>query len=212
MQLKPSYLFASLLLLASCHKDKPTTPPPPPAPATATDNFHLIKGSYWVYQVYTVDTLNNYTPMASLDSNYIHTDTVIRGKTYHIMAGTYFNITFLTPSIYADSSGWLTDDTGRKLFDFNEITNVQGPDTLNPSYIRTTVMLTGSQLVTVPAGSFTCQDAQTTAYDPLTTNSWQKLRHVDRKYAQGKGLIWETAFYSSVPSHMERRLLRYHLN
>jgi hypothetical protein len=212
MSRKTILLIPVIAILASCHKDSTPSPAPNPAPTAAIDNYHLHKGSWWVYEVYDVDTLNNYTLRSRLDSNYISADTVIHSKTYHVMAGTYFNISGLLPACYADSSGWLIDATGMRYCNFNNITVVESPYSPLPSLTTSVSMLTGSQSIIVPAGSFNCVDAQTTELNPLSANSWQHVRHFDRNYCQGTGLIKETNFWAAQPSHWERRLVRYHLN
>ena len=213
MNFKTFLAIALLLVLASCHKDPVSSPVAPESPAKPlADNYHLTKGSYWIYQVYDVDTLNNYTLRPALDSCYISRDSVIRGNTCHFRTGTYFGIAGIWQLYLRDSSGWLVDESGYRYSNVNGVAIVETAAVVNNNPYSTAIsMLPGKQMITVPAGTFGCLEALATYKDTNPQFSWQVLRNCYDEFAPGIGSIRQTAFYHSQQNHMERRLLRYHL-
>ncbi|HXC04607.1 MAG TPA: hypothetical protein VNZ86_07625 [Bacteroidia bacterium] len=205
--------FFSLLLLASCQKEKSSLSSVTPGNRTAGhDYYHLTKGSYWVYQVFDVDTLNISTLRPVPDSVYCTGDTLLAGKTYHMLNGSYFGMRPWPTEYLLDSASWLTDNTGRHLCSFSGAGLIQATST-DPSglYTSSFSMMEGTQTITVAAGTFTCVDAQGTYHSLASPPAWT-IRYTDRRYSDGIGMVEQTAFFLSRPSHMDRQLLRYHLN
>ena len=204
--------FAALLLF-SCTKENTGVPPVKSQTTTAShDYYHLTPGSYWVYQVYAIDSANNYVLKAMPDSNYVTGDTLIAGKTYHVLHGTAFNI--WATQFLRDSSSWLVDEKGYKFCNFSGTSVLESLQTMpySPSFTLSVAMLAGTQNLTVPAGSFNCVDAQSTCRAVGSAQPWQVCRYYDQNFSDGTGLIRQTAIYLGSNNRLERRLLRYHLN
>lgn len=200
-------LFFLVLLMASCDKSNPINHPAQPSTAAAHDYYKINPGSYWVYQIYSIDTLNNATLISGLDSDYICCDTLINSNTYHIMKGNWFNI--LQTKYYQDSSGWLVDNKGNKYCNFNASTSLMPASTdISNLFTSSSAMTSGTSVITVPAGTYTCVDARTTVLGIPPCTSFQHVRYYDRYYCDGKGLVQESTFYWASPNHLERRLLR----
>jgi hypothetical protein len=210
MNIKNLMPLGVLTMLAACHKETPPPPAVKPAITSTHDYYKMNKGSYWVYQVYDVDTLNNYTLRSQPDSSYITGDTLIAGQTYHMMKGTRLGLFW--PSYLRDSSSWLINEKGTRLCTFSGAITVQTAQTNSSGLFSVALaMASGIDNVTVPAGTFSCVDVEETVHNLAPNPVWQ-IHQYDQKYADGTGLVWETIGYYSQPSHSERRLLRYHIN
>ncbi len=205
-------LIIVCVLLFSCKKEHPETNTQNTNSASkpfTTDYYGLSIGSYWVYNIYIVDTLNNST-FQNADSVWIKSDTVIRGNTYYAITGES-PLFFQSNALMRDSSGWLVTNTGRIMCNNTGDTSIfsttidTGMDTIYDA------MQSQNYSKTVPAGTFTCIDARGTCkfYKGYL---WGNPRYLYNFYSSGVGLVFETNFYTSNPNHLEMRLVRYHIN
>ena len=208
---KSCFVILAALAFIQCKKDKQPEGPSP-APASTSNHYGLTIGSYWIYQSYNVDTLNNAVPVATLDSIYVRKDSVIRGQTYRVLTGPLYGM-FTQNICRRDSSGWLVDERGRTFCDFKGISLIH--DTLmDPSMIFTSYerLNAGTTTRLTPAGSFVCLDAHQTIHMVAVGYKVPSYRYTDSYYADGVGLVESTAFLVTQPSHLWRKLLRYHIN
>lgn len=106
-------IIASLVitvLLASCKKEtkvssQNTNSVPPPAP-----NFLPLKlGNYWIYEAFTLDSLNTETDLAHTDSLYIDRDSIVGSKTYYHFSSVNPNSLFASFSVAGE---WVIDSAG----------------------------------------------------------------------------------------------------
>jgi hypothetical protein len=208
---KSCLVILAALVLVQCKKDKQVASPSP-ATVSAHNYFGLTIGSYWIYQSYNVDTLNNAVPVPTLDSIYVRKDSVIRGQTYQVLTGPLYGM-FTQSICRRDSSGWLVDERGRAYCDFKGISLIH--DTImDPSMVFTSYehLNAGTTTRITPAGSFVCLDAHQTIHSITAGYKWPRYRYTDSYYADGVGLVESTAFLFTQPGSLWRKMVRYHIN
>lgn len=74
------YSILLLALLTACNKKNSEEKELPPNAFTRATGFSI--GSYWVYNIYRIDTAGNEILMPAKDTCYVEKDTIINGKTY----------------------------------------------------------------------------------------------------------------------------------
>jgi len=109
------------LLIISCKKEKTNTPVPIDEP---TYTYVTTNGSYWVYDLYDVDSLGNETLLPQKDTIKVTGDTVVNGKTYYkFVGGTLGNSNQVT--FQRDSSGYIVSlNHGSIMYSFNNVASV----------------------------------------------------------------------------------------
>ncbi len=209
------YLSAFTLvcfLLFSCKKEQTQTNTQAANTTSkpSTINYYgLSVGSYWVYDIYLVDTLNNST-FEWQDSAWIRSDTVVRGNTYYILAGSTLDMPLDGP--LRDSAGWLVNNSGLRMCNNTGDTSIFLTLVDTGMSVNTFAMSLYTSIIMVPAGAFTCFDAIGTCKIMAAKYPWPNPRYLNNYYANGVGLIFQTDFYFNSPNHLERRLVRYHIN
>lgn len=204
----PNLLLLSCLamLVFSCKDDDATT-----NPTLATDYFPLTKGSYWIYDWYTIDSLGNEASIGRTDTLKVTGDTILNGIEYSVVEGTLLGTESL--NFYRDSSGYLDDawsvtpelsvDLGAEL----------GQDTILigdlQAFWTSESMEPELETVTVPAGKFeSCLVKVKTLY-PLEFDIPAGVRTYPHYFAKGVGMVkYRTSFLSSF-DYLESRLVKY---
>jgi len=102
-----------------------------PAEKNVTNYFPVTTGSYWIYQTYLIDSLNNENLLDGYDSLSITGDTLINGNEFAVFYGKVIAISSSYQSFfYRDSSGYIVDERGRVVFSQNNLS-----DTLLKYYV-----------------------------------------------------------------------------
>lgn len=205
------FLFSLLILITimSC-KDDDDIQICIDCPENVSDFTQLAIGNYWIYENVTVDTNGVDGNSYSNDSIYIAGDTLINGQTYFIkknglLGGSGF-------SFLRDSSDFLVNKKGDILFSTSIFDSVIRTFEEPNGYYNIEYQMADKDLVVdVPAGSFSTYDFQGLVHfnDNYSTPLNDRIQH--NYYAKDVGLVKAIVFFSSVPSTIERRLLRYHI-
>ncbi len=213
------FLMALICLIISCTKNKENQDPSP----IANPYYQAVKGNYWIYDVYKIDTANGGSEtLVGTDSVVVSGDTLIDDKRYAVFSGTDlpFSSQWRALRILRDSSGCLVDNNG--VVKFSSANNVG--DTLSTSYIITGsssapdtfivfkwFMAAPPTLINVPAGSFTVLNGMQKLTEPHSgvTISFPHC------YARNVGLVmsqntWEYQIRLGI--YYEKRLVRYHIS
>lgn len=78
------------------------------------DYFPMTTGSYWVYNTYEVDSLNQDSLISKNDTVVVIGDTLVRGEEYKVFRGKYYGFSKdLTHKYYRDSLGYIVNSGGR---------------------------------------------------------------------------------------------------
>ena len=203
-------LFLSSLLLVCFYSCKKTEDPipvnNPSTPTAPTNDFPLTTGSYWIYEVFNLDT-NGIETTTSVDSSYVSGDTLIHGDTFSVIIGGLFG-----PSINVrrDSSGYLVDQFG-----VIHCSNTNYTDVLwsgnTPGYYSFSYKMMPGAVISTPAGALCAHDYLGTVTVFLTSYAWDNPRYIHSYYSNNIGLIRETTFFLMSPNYVGRKLLRYHI-
>lgn len=202
-------VFAMFLL--SCTKKEAsvpaTNPTTPPAPTySVSDYSKLNTGNYWVYEVVSIDTLNNAT-LSGMDSCYIKGDSVINGTSYAI---TVNMPPALGIQLLRDSSSFIVNQQGTVLFtltDFN--TPLFTLIIAKLDEVQYTVPSQQSTVI-VPMGTYLCYNYLGTATF-YTGYKWGPIRYTNNYYAPKLGLVCASTFFVNSPGTMQYWLVRAHV-
>ena len=200
-------LFTLLLCISACKKDDKITNFYPPA---VTHHYSpLTVGSYWIYEHFDLDTNGVETANSQTDSVYVSRDTVIGGKTYAIVVGSYFNP--YTEYFFRDSAGDILSEAGSVNLWANNFTDTLQTYNSPPDWYGHIMMHQPSSPVITPAGTFNCIDRRATTYITMSGYPWDSPRYSHCYYSEGVGMVYETFFYLMSPGYIGRLLLRYHI-
>lgn len=205
-------LGISILFLSACKKENPEISYSEQEPIY---KFPTKKGSYWVYQWYSIDSVGNEIALNQTDSLKIIGDSILNGKTYAIYKQKDFSSNQVT-YLQRDSSGYIVNENGEILFtyvDFNTKFNVGSESNLWDYYGH---YLNTSFTVFVPAGIFQTRASEYYIYSP-TGNSINQCGDTAYSfktyYASGIGeVLKETAYLADFHSKCqirEKRLIAY---
>jgi hypothetical protein len=211
-------LGLAVIAIASCRKKEKPQPVVPPGNDTAVFrpvfNFlPLHAGNYWIYETFSIDSLGVATSTHEYDSCYVTEDTVMQGyKTLvkRVLGNRQTLFLKQDGTSIVDHLGnvHFSQDYTSVFFQRWVISPIYEPnDTL--AYVKH-FMGERNKLTTVPAGSF-----HTTAFieEYNMQPPWDKYgkkRSYYHRYANGIGIVSETAaFYLESPVVYERRLVRY---
>ena len=217
--MKTNYLLMSLILItliSACKKDTETTPSF--SSTSGSNDFGQLKvGNYWVYQVYTIDTLGNATPTSDFDSCYISKDTIINGNTYYKMHRP--GVAVIHPITYLrDSSTFIVNHHGNIMFSSSDFSNlftvrysIYPP---NDTIYKTFERMTDKNLsISTSAGTFNTYNFQVTYEIWPSWEVYLSIINLNTRYAKGVGIITETmTMFITSSQYKERRLVRYHVN
>lgn len=204
------FTFAVCCILA-CKKEKDE-------PVVYPDFGNLKAGNYWIYQRFTLKD-GVYTAQNKIDSNYVEKDTLIGGRTYAKLRTITFqsNSTTYQNTFLRDSLHYLVNERGNIFFSSEnfadtiasgyEVIQNPGPDTI--AFVITK-MADDQVVAEVPAGSFPTKNFKTTYFIFPKYVQNGNTREVNRRYAEGVGLVEETlGAYIASPTYNVRRLIRY---
>lgn len=176
-----------------------------------TDYFPMTIGSYWIYEVLSIDTLGIEGPVTHIDTVTIIGDTVINGNTFMVFDGS-----FMTNSnwrnFYRDSSGYIVTNYGG-----TALTNQPTTDTLASSYIQSIgwqykYMSPPPPAIATPVCTFTSLlHTKTDLWTDDPNYPWGSPRSDHGYFAEGVGNVLQIFYYYSSPSYLHRRLTEYYI-
>lgn len=219
MKLLISAVLVSAFMFQSCKKDNDEAPAPQILdPAAYPDYSCLRTGNYWIYQQYAIDSAGNATATNVIDSVFVEKDTLIQGVVYYKVVspspyGIYPGFSYLRDSLH-----YIVNSHGQLLFSSQDFTNHLEDDytitNLTDTVCRMIKMMADADAaVAVPAGTFITSDARETylMYPAYSMNG--NIRYKHNRYAENVGLVVQTLpFFVGLPTQIERRLIRYHVN
>ncbi|TVR79382.1 MAG: hypothetical protein EA412_06635 [Chitinophagaceae bacterium] len=208
------FFFLLIIFLSACKKeDKPVNEDP-----ADTHHFEIVTspGSYWVYDVYNIDSLGNETIKPKQDTVYLIGDTLINGYSYAIYEGGYFGMK--RTQVLRDSTGYLVSENGTIMMSYTNSSDTLDlfEDQLN-SYISFIIMDETDHSIDVPAGSFDVKRSLNTYFRPDGTDftACNPTHTFNTYYASGIGeVLSQTSFYNNITSncsYLERRLAYFYL-
>lgn len=198
---------------AACEND-------PIEPETYPNYAQLKVGNYWIYELYTVDSLGNATSLNQFDSAYVEKDTLINGKTYYKYIRGQHPLARLADTFVRDSLHYIVNRSGERLFSsqnfsdnlYNQpfIIEFPIPDTVCQIIAK---MDDKDMMVSTPAGTFVTYNYKKIFYMFPNWDQQGRVRVLDTRYAENVGIVIETyPFYTSMPGYVQKRLVRYRVN
>lgn len=193
------------VFLCACKKEDE----PSPQQLTDDQNYSQLKvGNYWIYQQYSIkDSDSSETLLNTYDSCYVVKDTIIRNNNYFKV----YKPDGFTPYVYLrDSLDYIVNEKGYRIFSSKNFTNnlfsTVSYDLNNDTLTYIWIKMTDINFTTVvPAGSFTTLCAKK---GTKTGNE----KYMTTRYSKNVGIVTETLLtFHSAETHIERRLLRYHV-
>jgi len=215
--MKKSAIFLALtamtLVMISCKKDKD------PAETTKEPVYSQFKaGTYWVYQLFTVDSAGNATATNVFDSCYVIKDTIINNLKYvKSFRGSNANLPVPAYAYTRDSLNYLLALNGFILFSSKDFeTTFYDHYAITPDndtlYHVVKKMTDKDMSVTLPAGTFVTSNCRETYTMYLTNPNAPNPRYKHCRYTGNIGIVCETLPIStSGTTTTERRLARYHI-
>lgn len=206
--------FLFLISAASCRKNHDSGP-------GVKEYVQLKPGNYWVYQTFNIGDTGTFSFPSTIDSVYVMKDTMIGAYTYHKVLTFSSNATYPETAYLRDSLDYLVNSLGGRMFSANDFTN----DLLRMYWIAPNIapndsvglfvrkMAERDLAVAVPAGNFSTRVMRETIhFHPDNILNGQASRSIDTRYALGIGIVSQVLpYYINVPSYVERRLIRYHV-
>lgn len=200
--------------MLSCEKSEkePDTPE-----AKKADYFPLSTDSYWVYNTYKIDSLDNETLISENDTLTIIGDTTINGDLFSVFFGKRFGMSNNKYNYYyRDSSGYIVTPSGKIIFSSNNFTDTlhstYTPNADDPMLYWFIMMEEFDEEVTLPAGAFDSvlnMNQKIFYYNP----SKEFLKNNKHLYAPNVGKILQQYFYVggyiNKKSYYEDRLIGY---
>ena len=149
--------FAIVTFFLSCKKDGTGTP-------ADSDHFEVpaTKGSWWVYDWYSIDTAGVATPTSMHDSVYISRDTTANGHRFVVIEGTFLGQPGFK-RFERDSAGFIVGVDGTIHYSYEEFETVFEEGNFM-GFIRWKDRMHDSVMVTVPAGDFETVEARRTHF------------------------------------------------
>ncbi len=209
----------SLGLITSCKKKKEDPQTIPPIPVVATQNFVPLKvGNYWIYNVYSIQPSGQET-FTQVDSVYISGDSIVNNTSYFILE----NAAATSPPssiLLRQQNSDIMIPNGTYYYKNNDFTTVfydhffmsSGPATSDTMYREIRKMADNHLQVTVPAGTYSTITYQYLYKIWPTYKQCCDTLYWNRRFAENVGVVQETTAMFLSGLHMERRLVRYHLN
>lgn len=170
------------------------------------DFYPLNIGNYWVYKVYQGDSKNNYREQVEVDSFYVEKDSLINGKIYKVVKGTYLNELYLI----RDSANYLVTANSQKLFTINKTDETLSKRTYvgqDLEFELTTKMNKTDSTFKTPLGNYACKFL-TSTLKCLSPNNDFKDRKGYYAYAKGVGMIGRKLSYLLTDAYLEMKLIR----
>ncbi len=212
-----SYLFVIGLitfLCCSCRKDPEISIDIPYQP----DSIQIVDkpGSWWKYEWFEIDSMGNELFLGEVDCMYVAGDTIINGNTFtHITGDSYI---YPTPTnwFWRDSSHYLVDHFGNKLFSTYEKLDTLGIF-LGSQYNIYSIAYGIESLTVVPAGTFMAYETESHYHNtngtPFTACDSIYVKY--RRFSNGIGILTEQLSLLTLLQveckYMERRLTEYYI-
>ncbi|MGL5892708.1 MAG: hypothetical protein ACRC3B_22635 [Bacteroidia bacterium] len=204
------------LLAAACKKEEEQIIPQPQNPPVTQSvaYFPLDSGSYWVYDTWQIDTLNNETYVSS-DTVWVLGDSIIRGNTYSVIMSN--NNQFTIPrGLFRDSANCIVNSNGDIYFSVSMLGQEIDVDSIwsgNTLYIVIRdSMDNGTHTVALNSGSYTTYQKSMNYSFAFPASIVQPHAPYHTNFAQGIGLVRSQYVYSTNPAFLyERRLVSYHI-
>lgn len=179
----------------------------------------LKAGNYWIYQHFDATQSGRVTPLNKYDSSYVEKDTIINGRTYFKVYHKHPHVEQFSVRYLRDSLHYIVNSYGTIEFSSADFATVfhSGYYTASPgdticSYANK--MEDKNMLVMTPAGVFPTSAFRSTLHfykDWVFYNLHE--RQFNRRYSEGVGMITEDIVGSVADSvHLQKQLIRYHLN
>lgn len=203
MRINTAYVILIIVLLLSCKKNKDTEEQQLP-PNAFTMSMGFSKGSYWVYNIYRIDTAGNEVLMPAKDSCYVEKDTTINGVSY---------IKFVEPNhrhYWRDSFDYIISNEHEIIYaptNFSDTFIKKEYDSVATMYRR---MCDKNRIIHTPDGDFETKTMQTTYHykPPFGRFYAGKDMQWNVRYAHKIGIVEQTTLLAA-DYHLERRLLRH---
>lgn len=208
--------FATLGLF-SCKKDKSQPINPVPNPKVYDDYTVVKQGNYWIYQHYTLDSINGAAHAENgFDSCYVVADTTINGKTYHHTITKDISqspSTDIVHNMFRDSLSYVVNQKGEIQFSSENFSTVfrsytYGPNQATPDTLQVSEVMGFINIaITVPAGTFT-----TSSFRQIFSYKTAGKKQLENRYSYAKniGLVQYTrGVYIFSQIVLENRLIRY---
>lgn len=210
--MKKSILIIAVVfaVFTSCKKEKVETETPVVA-ETVLDYFPLVEGNYWVYEQSRADSNGTEIPSTWLpDSQVVKNDTVINGKTYHIIHEyNRYGSSYVYTKYYRDSADCIVSETGKIVFSIKPgflYSEALLPD--SAVYINYSIV-TQTTDITVPLGTFDCIDMKGEFFREIDNFS---IAHLTHKYHhKGTGPVKIVTRYVTGLGYIYQDLVRCHV-
>jgi len=199
------------LLASACSKVEDEVIYYPPKGDESFSYFPMSVGSYWIYEQYKIEQGMEEQATGVYDSIYVAKDTFINTNQYYILRSGFSDS---WKSILRDSSGYLVNEQGKRLFKDNATGEVlykklslnNDSDTI---YMEKLIMEEPTTMIKVPAGTYSVVNAAFYQYFPkaLTT---PKERMLDYMYAKNVGLVYRSYYDLDSGNKFSYQLLWYH--
>jgi len=201
------------LFIASCKKEGSNPVESIGTQEKVTDYYPLEVGNYWIYEYYTSDSTLNFIDQHLIDSVYVEKDSIYNGNVYAVVwRSAYWNFSM---SLMRDSSDYLINNAGQKIFTINQDNNnlvdryLPYPDSI---FHDTWKMKNSDSICNVPAGQYQAKYLVGTLTSLVPKSPSMTKRNFYYAYVKGIGLVYERLGYLSGPDYLEERLIRYHVN
>ena len=205
MKTKLLSLVLVLTSMAACHKDSEIFKKKEINDSASTNYHPLTIGSYWIYDVYSID-MNGSETYLFTDTTRIIGDTIIGGKKYAIKKGKNFGIPFT--QFLRNTPGYLLDKNGIIKFSSTNFTDTLHTLDHLPNFIIYHMMDHKDTLIGVPAGVFISSAYKYIGY-------WGKPPIPEPRfeydyYSDGVGIVQSTHFFGFFNQYThEERLIDY---
>jgi hypothetical protein len=211
--------LSSILFFVSCKKDTGSAPQNTTGSSSTQTSAYLPAkvGNYWVYEAYTIDSMNVETDLNHVDSMWIDRDSVANGVTYHHFATV--NPSSLFTSMSALGGKWAKDSAGSiwplvyncSWFDPAHFNDTMRIDSVNWGFVFYTVPASFAGDIT-PAGTYSGISIGIMIRRESPARNYPRPATFTN-FSAGTGLVhFKSSFASNPMAGNVWRLKRYHLN
>ena len=203
------FLFISVFIF-SCRKDK-AIPEGIDNGGTVTQvgpDYVTTVGSFWVYDIYKVDSSGNETFFSGNDTVRIIKDSIINGNQYAVYKGHYegsSNQVFLR----RDSFGYFVDEKGEIFCSFSNFTDTFYTYSNPPYSYIIFKMAHKDSIISAPVGTFTASKFEISQY--FNPNSWADYPlRIGTYYSKGNGVVKHRT-HAPPSGYMDSKLVSYYI-
>lgn len=181
------------------------------------DYFPVTKGSYWIYNIYEIDSMGIETMKSENDTLFALGDSLIEGTNYHTFYGNFEGVPNSKDyRFFKDSSNCLVTQKGYLVFSLDNFS-----DTLytfipkwNTNMHMYLIMETVDEQVQLEAGGFNSILNAKLHVDSKDQTNWS-FKDNDKLYAKGTGIILKQTYYvhayETEKRYYEQRLISYYI-